>query len=410
MRKKISVRKYFRRGKPVVGHERIVDVSEPEIDIDSATGAAAGVQGLAVDETEQAEVTKEVLEGQKFERCTFTPDTLQNYKRIENCVFDKVGFGTGDFSGVEFVNCTFQDCEFHAAGFSGVQIDGCSFTKSKFYGKESSQPWENFKFKNCSFQDVNLSAVALHLGTIEDCTFDGLKAVGSGAVGWRNVTIKNSKMTNSDITNVDLTGSLIDGCALEKTHFSFLSGTSGDKIGDGHDGSLIEPAPFAIHRSSLTDCTFTDSNLKDVNFIDNRVSNLKIRSCKANRMNFFKSRGKSLEFEHCDLYDARFDESSFSDVNFGKSYLWSSTWSGAYLDAKFNDVMLECYTQHSMQDALDRSGMSQAKFEFLVMSGAVEVRDNRTLQKVTSGFDIDKHHVPPWVYENIDNLIPKSSR
>jgi hypothetical protein len=45
---------------------------------------------------------------------------------------------------------------------------------------------------------------------------------------------------------------------------------------------------------------------------------------------------------------------------------------------------------------LEQLDVSERQFEFLVLSGAVKVRDNQTKERVLSGFKPDAHHIPGW--------------
>jgi hypothetical protein len=52
--------------------------------------------------------------------------------------------------------------------------------------------------------------------------------------------------------------------------------------------------------------------------------------------------------------------------------------------------------------------MSNNQFEFMVLSGAVEVRNNIDASVVASQFDPDRHHVPIWSVANTINAPMKN--
>jgi uncharacterized protein YjbI with pentapeptide repeats len=129
---------------------------------------------------------------------------------------------------------------------------------------------------------------------------------------------------------------------------------------------------------------------------------------------------KKCSFRDADLsgVNARFTDfagSDFSGANlqaadFGGSDLRKCHWERVSMSGVClaNVIAPAKYEQFSLDDAMKRAlglGMTQNQFEFMVLAGAVEIRDNDTLEVVKTGFDPAKHHVPVWTMENLGLLL-----
>jgi hypothetical protein len=55
-------------------------------------------------------------------------------------------------------------------------------------------------------------------------------------------------------------------------------------------------------------------------------------------------------------------------------------------------------------------GLTDAQMEFLVISKAIEVRENKTLEVVDKNFNPSKHHVVPWAVQNWKGLQASESQ
>lgn len=54
------------------------------------------------------------------------------------------------------------------------------------------------------------------------------------------------------------------------------------------------------------------------------------------------------------------------------------------------------YKKHTFDEAVKELNLDEQRFEYLVLSKVIQVRDNDTNEIVTSNFDPDLHHVPAW--------------
>lgn len=57
------------------------------------------------------------------------------------------------------------------------------------------------------------------------------------------------------------------------------------------------------------------------------------------------------------------------------------------------------YPKRTFQEAIEELGLDESKFEYLVLSKVIRIRNNKTNRIVTSNFDPEKHHVPVWEIE-----------
>ena len=105
----------------------------------------------------------------------------------------------------------------------------------------------------------------------------------------------------------------------------------------------------------------------------------------------------------CDLSGA-----DLSGANLASASLWGVNWQGV----RMNNVILAFknesrgtieraeYDQYSFYDAAKKFGLTENQMEFLISSKGIEVRDNENLSIVTEDFDPEKHHIPPWAFQN----------
>jgi hypothetical protein len=61
------------------------------------------------------------------------------------------------------------------------------------------------------------------------------------------------------------------------------------------------------------------------------------------------------------------------------------------------------YTRYTLDDVAAHTGMSEDDVAMAVWAGDLEIRDNETLQRVTSGYDKDRHHIPQWALLPLQN-------
>lgn len=94
-----------------------------------------------------------------------------------------------------------------------------------------------------------------------------------------------------------------------------------------------------------------------------------------------------------ELEGANFEGAFIEDLRRKNIALWDEQ-----LMSLSSHLLESCrkYDRISFADAVKEVGASEKQFEFFVVSGALEVRDNVTCLRVEKDFDPEKHHVTRW--------------
>lgn len=407
VQKKVPVKPHFRDGRPVIGHERLVDSNPGGTTEGGIDGIAAGVAALAIKENtaeirEQSfgiEDKDQSMEIRKWfdwkEKSGLVDgDGLSKVKKFENCKFSSVLFHNVNLSGVEFVGCDFSTCEFENVDLSNVTFKNCKFNKNNFFAVDSDKKkrviWGNLTFEKCDFVSCRIQRTNIENSRFSNCSFERTHVDSKSH--FQNVFFEDSKFVACSFDGVRSVDSGFHRCSLE--NFTFF------RVGQDRGVHTLERLDFVD--SSLIDCMFSESNFSKSNFSGSRL--------------------EECEFGRVDLLDANFsdteaDKTFFYLSNLNYANLSSARWKktlvrgGSLLGVNWKNVSFSCdflneikkleYEQFTFSDTIKNCGISQKEFEFLVLSGAIEVRDNETLERVRSEFDPNKNHVPVWAFENL---------
>lgn len=404
MFRRTKVKPHFRKGRPVVGHDRTVAdsdlVDEENVDV---YGLASSVADLADDTPgggvngKVDAVVRDIRYGTRtgdasdmsfipmptlFEK--EFPDGIP--ERFENCDFHNVVFGDVDLRGREFVGCGFVNSSLRGVDLSGATFRECWFRGSNFSGVDPDSEdalydvhplWDRVKFEGCQFIQAQFNNVGLNGGEISGCSFDATRF--SEQSRFYGVTVKDSRFNKSIFNAVSLSASVFEKCEFEGMTF--------ERLKDDLTRRAVMDQSAEFRGCKFNNFVIGYSDLHKVKFDGSNVVNGKFSYSNLSEADFSNSTGNKLSFIASDLTGAAFSGCRLSDIEFSDSEKAS------------------IYDQHSLRDAMEASGLSEKQFEFLVVSGVIEVRDNKTLQKITSGFDVDKHHVPPWVATNLKRIL-----
>lgn len=106
---------------------------------------------------------------------------------------------------------------------------------------------------------------------------------------------------------------------------------------------------------------------------------------------------------------ARVEGTSFEGANITNTHLPKNLrgahFSREQLKLIYPNLHKYVYDQVSFSDALKELDITEKQFEFLVVSGVVEVRSNDTKEKIVNNFDPDAHHVPKWEIETLKHVL-----
>lgn len=172
-------------------------------------------------------------------------------------------------------------------------------------------------------------------------------------------------------------------------------------------------------------------NLSDCNFSGAKLSNCSFRRASLERTNLTKADLAGSDFQYANVSFAQLPNIDLSGADltrtdFSHSILSGVNMSGSVLDGTlFLNTPLHgvnwegttvrnisirqskewterggLYEQTTFRDAIQKFCLSDKQFEYFVLAGIIEVRDNETLKLIKTGFDPDKHHVPPWSMAN----------
>lgn len=127
----------------------------------------------------------------------------------------------------------------------------------------------------------------------------------------------------------------------------------------------------------------------------------------------------SVSFDNASLQDVVFDRALMSSVSFRGADLRGVTFNETCVDSNLGIDVTDSnitsqqiksllpypqdsgdpphivYRHYSFDEVVAATSLSEQQFEFMVLSGAIEVRDKRQ-RVVKSGFDPELHHVPQW--------------
>lgn len=135
--------------------------------------------------------------------------------------------------------------------------------------------------------------------------------------------------------------------------------------------------------------------------------------------------------ESCSFRDANLQGTDFTGANLRKSDMSGADITGAEVEGvrmprnlmgvtmsgeqfdKIKEASPEQkfdYPTHSFDYVVESLGISEKRFEYLVISGVIEVRDNSTQTRVVKGFDPNIHHVPGWSLERTREALKETSK
>lgn len=416
MRKKVSVKPHLRGGKAVAGHHRTVDSAEVADKTASATMAKTSFDKNFVDDDA---VGQNVLRGVKIEsqvvsgRLDMLPGSNGNPDRLESCAFDGVVFQEIDLRNKEFVNCTFRECAFYESDFSNSLFQDCTFETSNITGQNinpnmsndviENEFWQNTVFRGCKFSKGLTQNVYMNKGGFYDCSFDQYFFYGSSH--FNKVELKKCDFHNVNMRTMNLSGSVIEECSFDNTTFDSIGKHKPDS---SHLWRVLKaPSPFKILKSRIENCVFQSSNFKLCEIVDSLIRNTGFTHVEGFKTSFEGSTGEDLLFQNSPFPKSSFVGCHFKRVKFELYDLTGASWenSSVELEISGNPILPPGYDRRSFDETIAATGLSEREFEYLVLAGAIEVRDNAKGQRVSSRFDPDLHHVPNWVYVNLPRIL-----
>lgn len=169
-----------------------------------------------------------------------------------------------------------------------------------------------------------------------------------GLVVLPEVNLEGADMSSCEFKHCDLSGANLRGANLSYA-----------RLGGNFKGAILKDANLesATLWGDLTDVDFTGANLTNA-----RVP---------------------LDLEGLDLTDSQVE-----------SFIYSNQHPEEFKYRKF-----------SFEEAIKELDISESEFEYLVISGVINVRDNVSNELIEEGFDPERHHVPSWVIRETKEFL-----
>lgn len=179
-----------------------------------------------------------------------------------------------------------------------------------------------------------------------------------------------------------------------------------------YDGLTLEESNFM--GAQLVNSSFLATNLRGANLSQADLShcdlgNTRLKKAWLKNASLVGANLMATELIHTNMEGVDLSDAILRNVFIsGQTSFRGANWKGAVV----KDIMIgsipkdygaaRVWEQTTFHDAINHFGLSEKRFEYLVLSGAIEVRDNETLEIVKSDYDPARHHIPPWVMANFE--------
>lgn len=398
MSKNVPVSPHLRKGRAVKGHSRTVTSSDQTLPV-SPIGGKSSLSEMAtpVAETALVDVNRkrvdlrsvEYLYAMDFDRMDLSSYYFSNVKKIESCYFPEANFKDLTFDGVQFIGCNFDEANLKQVTFKNCIFKGCSFQNAKIQGQgnfSNHKDWENNQLTGCSFEATLFENVEIASSAFQACTFDSNEMSVAAFYGCQ---MSDTQIHDTNFELVDFGDSVFDECTFASCKFRLRKA---NLVYGEHD--------FTVQNSQILYGNFSDSHLRGANIVDTIIKDTFFLKTDGPNLNLSGTTIENSSFVDCELPSTDFTGGSVKECEIEETNFAGSEWDNTKVAWGPIYATGEVYEQYSFNSAIKLFGVSEKQFEFMVISKAIEVRDNKTKQKVTSNFDPRKHHIPVWTVKN----------
>jgi uncharacterized protein YjbI with pentapeptide repeats len=164
-------------------------------------------------------------------------------------------------------------------------------------------------------------------------------------------------------------------------------------------------------------CDLRGVNLQETNFKNGRLQQANLDGANLTGADLSKS-SISGSMRDTILCNTNLEEANLDDVDLSGADLTGANLRHATLSRdltnvnitgeqfeQLNEIEKYDYPAKNFHEVAQELGVSEKQFEFLVLSGAVEVRDKHSNERVLSDFDTEKHNIPVWGVEELKNAL-----
>lgn len=337
-----------------------------------------------------------------------------------------------DFTGADLRGANFSESLLADVNFSDAKLEEINFTSTELVRIKANE----ISLKNANLQNASLSfdpklekPVVSYLNTCKinatflcwmDVSNQDLRNMSIGLNGaafydmdFSDCNLEGVNLNDTNFRQSDLSRCNLRGAQMERVVFSSVVGRSMDASeANFHDARLVGNSNMSGSNFSGSQFTIKDANM--VNFEDSNFSHVTMRrkgGPSITLCNFSNS-----DFSGCDL-----GESDFSFHKQQHLQLLSCTFSNVnWKNTRIQDIVLgregsfdetgmtlgvdsgNSFEKYTLREAHERLELTDKQFQFMVLSGALEVREKNSNEIVRSHFDMDSdlQYVPIWAIQN----------
>lgn len=345
--------------------------------------------------------------------------------------FGQTSLSDINFSGADLRGAIFTDSVIADVNFSGAQLEGAVFTRSQMVNviaDEVDLKNVNLEHASLSFDSDVKKPIIRNLEMCEmtrtflswvDLSGQDLRNlnVGLGGAKFHDVNFSECNMEGANLSHAAFKNCDLSRCNLQDAHVEYVLFTGVTGVALKASGANFNSSMF------MGDCTMSFSDFSGSKFAVREADGTSFEGC--NFSNATMRATWSPHFRLCNFADSNFSgcdlgESNFSisgHTNYSGRKILTCFLSGIdWQNTNTKNIMLgeetvfkekvyhytpECFFEkYTLREACEKLNLSDKQFEFMVLSGALEVREEITNHIVRSGFDPDSHYVPVWAMQN----------
>lgn len=191
--------------------------------------------------------------------------------------------------------------------------------------------------------------------------------------------------------HMDLPGVNLEGADLSKAKIFSANFSGANLRGVTWEGGQV--GELNLEGADLEGANLRHLNTKRIDSLSSDVGVISFRGANLNNTDLSNSQLDRCDFSGCDLTTTNLEGARMPDD------LNNVTITDDQFES-FNEGFLTKslfqYEKCTFDSAMKDLGLNEQRMEFLILSGAIKVRDNVSNERVTSKFDPEKHHVPRW--------------
>lgn len=440
-KKNVPVRSHIKsNGVAVTGHSRKIETKEASSS-DKPGPSKESLQKVGGEPSETFRIVAGIqipLVGSEVEpvEADFFGKSLQGENLsgldLRGANFKQTSLREVDFTGADLRGVNFSESLLTDVNFSDVKLEKTNFASAQLVRIKTSE----ISLKNANLKNASLSFDPKFekpiIRDLDTCKINGTylswidvsgqdlqnMSVGVDGAAFYDMNFSDSNLEEANLNDTnfrqcDLSRCNLRRAQLERAVFSSIVGESMNASeANFHDARLLGDSNMSGSDFSGSLLTIKDANV--VNFEGSNFSNATMRRREGPSIilcNFAKS-----NFAGCDLGNSDFAVYKRQDLQLLSSVLSGINWE----NARTQDIVLgredtfeetgmtlgidtdNSFEKYTLREAHERFGLTDNQFEFMVLSGALEIRERNSNKIARKDFDLDSdsQYVPVWVMQN----------